>query len=510
MRCVCQRPHISAVPNCQDFTDVSSRGSKSQNRVQKKIIAGQQVLRRMRLQVGVTMIVLGLLMGTLYEYLLWDTIIPTLHAIHTAHHNFIDCDPALHMHLQNAAMSFLGMVRIILIALAPVADDMCITKMSILLEVLILLASLTQVFPFFVYSPINGAELVVRILVVLSSLVYISGCAWAFAAKEAQLMQKRMWSCIMAYFLLDSLKSITFTIELAIVCKGVPNCIWQILTNSLAIYISCHPQVRFALQSKVNKIFVMRSKERAAAGIACLVGDCSAHAALTEAASRFRVTTLQDISFDDVSDNKPNPLLFARSSMSRLRQCDAFVSHSWSDVPEAKWSALQSWRAEFVAANGREPRIWFDKCCINQTQVDADLRCLPIFLSGCRSLLVLSGVTYLSRLWCVMEIFTYVHMGGRLEQIRLLPVLRKDQEYADQLEINTMFEDFDAKHSTCFLDTDKIKLLGIIHSAFGSLGAFNEVVRNMFEEIGWDTSSVSAKSSDTGSSSSEDDDTDES
>merc|ERR1719188_2347928 len=96
----------------------------------------------------------------------------------------------------------------------------------------------------------------------------------------------------------------------------------------------------------------------------------------------------------------------------RLHRCDAFVSHSWSDNAEEKWAAMQRWRDGFLSLESREPTIWFDKCCIDQRNIETDLRCLPIFLSGCRRLVVFCGPTYLSRLWCIMELFTFVHMGG--------------------------------------------------------------------------------------------------
>ena len=44
-----------------------------------------------------------------------------------------------------------------------------------------------------------------------------------------------------------------------------------------------------------------------------------------------------------------------------LGDCDAFISHSWSDDPDAKWRALTSFRKKFVARNsvkeicGRRP-----------------------------------------------------------------------------------------------------------------------------------------------------------
>lgn len=89
------------------------------------------------------------------------------------------------------------------------------------------------------------------------------------------------------------------------------------------------------------------------------------------------------------------------SYAAELGQVDAFVSHSWFDPPDAKWRALQAWGAEFKAAHGRAPLLWIDRACLDQTDLAAQLPSLPVYLAGCKSLLVLHGPTYLSRLWCV-------------------------------------------------------------------------------------------------------------
>ena len=39
------------------------------------------------------------------------------------------------------------------------------------------------------------------------------------------------------------------------------------------------------------------------------------------------------------------------------------------------------------------------QACIDQLNIDASLACLPIFLSGCKKLLMLVGSTYVTRLW---------------------------------------------------------------------------------------------------------------
>merc|ERR1712217_437814 len=94
---------------------------------------------------------------------------------------------------------------------------------------------------------------------------------------------------------------------------------------------------------------------------------------------------------------------------------------------EHKWKAFQKWRDAFRTEHGRSARIWFDKACINQNNIEADLCGLPVFLSGCNKLLLLCGPTYLSRLWCVMELFTFVHIGGTDDNVEIVALLPEDQ-----------------------------------------------------------------------------------
>ena len=89
--------------------------------------------------------------------------------------------------------------------------------------------------------------------------------------------------------------------------------------------------------------------------------------------------------------------LHEQSKPCRVGECDAFFSHSWHDDAHQKFDALRDWCGEFENANQRQPQLWFDKVCIDQTNIQADLQCLPIFLAGCNLLLVISGSTYTSR-----------------------------------------------------------------------------------------------------------------
>ena len=93
------------------------------------------------------------------------------------------------------------------------------------------------------------------------------------------------------------------------------------------------------------------------------------------------------------------------------------------------------------------------QACINQSDIEANLACLPIFLAGCKELLIIAGPTYTTRLWacagectqashalrlslrpltgdslsmrwkqCIIEVFSFLKMGGSKERISLLPI----------------------------------------------------------------------------------------
>ena len=91
----------------------------------------------------------------------------------------------------------------------------------------------------------------------------------------------------------------------------------------------------------------------------------------------------------------------------RIGFCDFFFSHSWHDDSFLKWNALCNWADDYESNWGRPPTLWLDRVCIDQSNVQADLPCLPIFLAACNGLLIISGLTYPGRLWCCVELFVY-------------------------------------------------------------------------------------------------------
>ena len=137
----------------------------------------------------------------------------------------------------------------------------------------------------------------------------------------------------------------------------------------------------------------------AAAGVAELLGGRLPDEVLAAARQSFLYVTADKLIQEDMAQSTPDATLHNLAQPGHLGNVDAFVSHSWQDNAEQKWVALQEWREEFKSQHhGREPKLWIDKYCIDQNNIEDSLACLPVFLAGCKKLLVLCGETYLQRL----------------------------------------------------------------------------------------------------------------
>lgn len=91
---------------------------------------------------------------------------------------------------------------------------------------------------------------------------------------------------------------------------------------------------------------------------------------------------------------------------------------------------------------GRYPSLWLDKVCIDQGCPDNALAVLPINISACKQVLVLLSSTYLSRLWCVWEVFSlFTFCNKELAAERLLFL---------SLDSNIQLENFHIDHAHCF------------------------------------------------------------
>ena len=223
------------------------------------------------------------------------------------------------------------------------------------------------------------------------------------------------------------------------------------------------------------------SREQEAAAVAELVGSRDAGKLLAEAGERFRAISFDVLHEEDFASNKGGatgqPPLTERTTSLSLGECEVFLSHSWSDDSAAKYAALATWAGAHVAEHECSPRLWLDKACIDQENIAASLACLPIYLSGCRKLLIVAGPTYATRLWCLMELFTFCKFNGSPDDIVLHTI-------GEPSVTNKSLATFNAANAQCYLARDRHRLLAVVESSFGDTHGFNRVVKAIFAQKG--------------------------
>merc|ERR1711908_235014 len=114
--------------------------------------------------------------------------------------------------------------------------------------------------------------------------------------------------------------------------------------------------------------------------------------------------------------------------------------------------------------------------CINQCAIADDLECLPIFIAGCNTMLVISGPTYTSRLWCVMELYVFFSMQGVDEQ-QTPSVVITGATSLDRSQTRQSWACFDALQCRCFNPGDKERIMAVIQKGDGGIDRFNAVVQ---------------------------------
>eukprot|EP00927_Polykrikos_kofoidii_P010966 TRINITY_DN1462_c0_g1_i16.p1 TRINITY_DN1462_c0_g1~~TRINITY_DN1462_c0_g1_i16.p1 ORF type:complete len:265 (+),score=35.23 TRINITY_DN1462_c0_g1_i16:85-795(+) len=216
------------------------------------------------------------------------------------------------------------------------------------------------------------------------------------------------------------------------------------------------------------------------------------HDCLREAASRFRCIRW------DVLAKMPGiiiagePLdgleslgndMYSLSEPCQLGACDFFFSHSWHDDGRQKWEALESACENFMLSEGRYPRLWLDKVCINQFSISKDLQCLPVFLAACNTVVVASGPTYPTRLWCSVELLVYRAMITS-DASRRPPNMLILGDSNEQRELHRQaWCDFDVDKCNCFNQDDKVRFLGVVGQYPGGSAGFNQFIREIAADL---------------------------
>ena len=193
------------------------------------------------------------------------------------------------------------------------------------------------------------------------------------------------------------------------------------------------------------------------------------------------------------------------------------------------YDAVQAWTSATRRRRGLshtdELTVWLDRACLRGGSEITDtvlLACLPIFLAGCKQLLVLAGPTFSSRRWCATELFAFIRsacnaprrqaarpaeradpdsllflltganararlglacvcvcvfaVGGALDEIDIRLVLGTGTG-VDRVEeagaIKAALTQFDATQAQCTLTRDRHRILAVVETAYGTVELFN-------------------------------------
>ena len=291
----------------------------------------------------------------------------------------------------------------------------------------------------------------------------------------------RLWLCMRIFLILFGVLMGTIGVQLGI--RDNTEAYWKVVAPCIVaipihfgLALGLTPSVRRRAHRRLGDL-TLRGEARSAAAIAALVGGRDANEALTHATRSFRGLPYAELASTDLQSNSDAKGLYARTTSTTLGAVHAFLSHSWHDSASAKWQVL----AEWADAQPAPPMLWLDKACIDQQRINESLAALPVYLSGCKELLVLVGPTYCGRLWCVIELFTWLQMGGAAERVRVSP-LPPEEGAAVGVSLDTQLATFDALQAQCYKSEERQRLLGIIEEAFGDFKVFNAAVRSILTQ----------------------------
>ena len=258
-----------------------------------------------------------------------------------------------------------------------------------------------------------------------------------------------------------------------------------------------------------------------------LMGEEDPDVVIERARATFCGIALHELSPAIFTSTSTPAEVYLKTQPLELGTCDAFVSHSWHDDWTNKYNALTTWGAEYAAqSNGEDVVVWWDRACIQvrqESQLSQALSCLPIYVSGCRRMLVLAGPSFSERLcvnqgsnsrpvakslsrahkkersalaegtrvrtpcfdrWCAIELFIFSELGGGMSCIDVRPF---QTSTSGGSAIADSFDSFEVAKTQCASQLDKDYFISVIQGAFGGEDPFNAIVREILAERCKDT-----------------------
>lgn len=96
--------------------------------------------------------------------------------------------------------------------------------------------------------------------------------------------------------------------------------------------------------------------------------------------------------------------------------------------------------------------------------------------------------SYLERLWCMLEVFVWIEMGGKVDDVELFFIppetgLDLSNPSAVQDYFESRFASFDVADASCYDPIQRDRLLSIVEAGFGGLDGFNNALRTTMTEL---------------------------
>ena len=94
-----------------------------------------------------------------------------------------------------------------------------------------------------------------------------------------------------------------------------------------------------------------------------------------------------------------------------------------------------------------------------------------MFVAWSKSLVILASSSYVERLWCIMELFTWVEMGCKIDAIKIYDI-------DGGASLDEDLSKFKVSRAKCYKLFDMHRLVAVIENAFGDhLNFENEVLQ---------------------------------
>ena len=224
------------------------------------------------------------------------------------------------------------------------------------------------------------------------------------------------------------------------------------------------------------------TKEQEAATLAGVLSASDATDTVVRGRELFRAlpaSTVVSEHFDPTDRSSRQLALLSQTSPANMGSVHAFISHSYHDDGGSKATLVREWAAE--KGEPSQVLVWLDSLCLACPAPDAQsnaIGLLPMFIAGCQELLILPGETYKSRIWCLLEVFVFVQIGGEADDIVVRPLI-----VPNGVGPHLSRQSIDVAKAECTESFDRETILAVIETSFGSLGPFNRKMQKLFDRL---------------------------